>query len=728
MRIHRIACGTEGHPHILRILGIQEDEDYHYLFLTHCVSDIYRFLSPSKSFHAHIARVYFAQLMSGVMHLHSRGICHLDLCMENLLIAKNKALKICDFGSAREILSPDSMRFPTPRGKLKYMAPEMFALEEVWPHQCDLFACGVILFVLLTGEFPFDTVPSPQLDPVFAALYERGDFTPRLTQLMMTDRIPEQALDLLRMLLCPPKSRQPSVAILDHPFIQPVLTSPINPNNPNNPNNNPNNNPTPSNHLNNHTNNHIPNNPPFPPLSPTPDPDAGSEMKHNHTHSLSHSSQTHNHSDSSHIHVHPSSNSSSISPIIHRISHNNNNNNIIISGLTSRDPSGSSTGSGKGSGGESSFSISSISHPHPHPHIQPQLSQAQSQPLPYAQVEPQIGLYQYQSQSQSQSRGGGGDGGGMSLTNNMVNNVSHHLNHSQSQSQPMIEIEAKTETIQLSQRNLPFFHPHRVEPHASPDHSRRSLPDNPNDPNDPYQYMNTANLHHQHSSHYISNTNNPNNPYHRAPDPHIQVYNNPNNPNNLLSGQYQYQRQSTTHRPYIYQSQPDQLYQSTPSPYSHSHPHSHPQLSVHHVNGGGSGHINHINHTDHVHGLTSSSSTALYPQPQFSQYSQSEERSRDLERERAPHGRGPHVVDQTPAVTVHVSSSPNSNRPTILHDQAAASWDPLSVLTHDQTPPSNNDHETTTCTTARPAHDHEPNVNGSALEIKGSSSRAHIST
>lgn len=99
------------------------------------------------------ARYFFQQIISGVSYCHYKEICHRDLKLENILVDGIK-LKICDFGHSKSYLlhsRPKSMI-----GTPKYIAPEVFSGKEYDGKLADVWSCGVILYVMLVGAFPFD--------------------------------------------------------------------------------------------------------------------------------------------------------------------------------------------------------------------------------------------------------------------------------------------------------------------------------------------------------------------------------------------------------------------------------------------------------------------------------------------------------------------------------------------------------------------------------------------
>ncbi|KAG8494808.1 hypothetical protein CXB51_012593 [Gossypium anomalum] len=103
-----------------------------------------------------LARKYFHQLVSSVDFCHSRGVYHRDLKPENLLLDENDNLKVSDFGLSAlpEQLRNDGL-LHTQCGTPSYVAPEVLRKNGYDGAKADIWSCGVVLFVLLTGFLPF---------------------------------------------------------------------------------------------------------------------------------------------------------------------------------------------------------------------------------------------------------------------------------------------------------------------------------------------------------------------------------------------------------------------------------------------------------------------------------------------------------------------------------------------------------------------------------------------
>ena len=135
------------------------------------------------------ARRYFSQLLSGVKHIHANGFCHRDIKPENCMIdAATDTLKIIDFGMTKHLESAKTLMIGTP----DYMAPELLTHNvaemlgsnipspegEYDPRAVDVWSMGALLFICVTGVFPFEDPRRPNdmiatLENVRAARYRQ---------------------------------------------------------------------------------------------------------------------------------------------------------------------------------------------------------------------------------------------------------------------------------------------------------------------------------------------------------------------------------------------------------------------------------------------------------------------------------------------------------------------------------------------------------------------------
>ncbi|KAJ9454051.1 RAC family serine/threonine-protein kinase-like protein [Diplonema papillatum] len=109
---------------------------------------------PGSHLTEHDARFYVAEVSLAISHLHSINILHRDLKAENLVLDKEGHCVLTDFGFAKTVL-PTELN-TTRCGTLPYMAPEILRQSPVgYGFEVDWWALGVLLFLLLTGCYPF---------------------------------------------------------------------------------------------------------------------------------------------------------------------------------------------------------------------------------------------------------------------------------------------------------------------------------------------------------------------------------------------------------------------------------------------------------------------------------------------------------------------------------------------------------------------------------------------
>ena len=152
------------------------------------------------------------QVLSAINYCHSRNIVHRDLKPENLLLdtgGENPRVTIIDFGTSG-VFDPEkrmSQKFGTPY----YIAPEV--LKRNYDQKCDLWSCGVILYILLCGYPPFNGANDKQI----VASVLKGEFS--LDEIEWNP-ISDGAKDLVKRLLTyDPAERISALDALNHSWI-----------------------------------------------------------------------------------------------------------------------------------------------------------------------------------------------------------------------------------------------------------------------------------------------------------------------------------------------------------------------------------------------------------------------------------------------------------------------------------------------------------------------------
>ena len=143
------------HPNIVKIFEFYSNKSKYYLILEFCEGgNLYEFLDENKLSEFQVIYIMF-QILSAMNYCHNMNILHRDLKPDNILIKKSEnglcRVKICDFGTSYIFKKGEKQKEAI--GTLNYMAPEV--LKEKYNQKCDLWSCGVIMYILLTGRKPF---------------------------------------------------------------------------------------------------------------------------------------------------------------------------------------------------------------------------------------------------------------------------------------------------------------------------------------------------------------------------------------------------------------------------------------------------------------------------------------------------------------------------------------------------------------------------------------------
>ncbi|CAM9318891.1 unnamed protein product [Chrysoparadoxa australica] len=155
-----------GHTNVLTLTEAIKDATDAFLVTPYCDGgELFDVLSETASetqrgFSEKEARMLFAQLIEGVDYLQRQRVTHRDMSLENLLLHKGRVVVVIDFGMALQIpIGPGGERaLFTPQGqcgKKNYMSPEVLQNEAFDGFAVDIWACGIILFIMVTGIPPF---------------------------------------------------------------------------------------------------------------------------------------------------------------------------------------------------------------------------------------------------------------------------------------------------------------------------------------------------------------------------------------------------------------------------------------------------------------------------------------------------------------------------------------------------------------------------------------------
>ena len=199
------------HPHIVKIFEFYVTKQAYFLITEMCSGgELFDRISTQGALDESHAAYIMYQVLSAVYNCHSRNILHRDLKPENILIDRIDDggylhVKIIDFGTAK-VFEKDKAEQKV-IGSAYYIAPEV--LDKNYNEKCDLWSCGVILYILLTAKPPFGGSDDEIVRKIKVGVYDESEIM----------RKSNEVRDLIKRLLdMNPKTRLSAEEALRHPF------------------------------------------------------------------------------------------------------------------------------------------------------------------------------------------------------------------------------------------------------------------------------------------------------------------------------------------------------------------------------------------------------------------------------------------------------------------------------------------------------------------------------
>ncbi|KAL8114709.1 serine/threonine-protein kinase SRK2A-like [Apium graveolens] len=203
------------HPNIIRFKEVVLTPTHLAIVMEYAAGgELFERICNAGRFSEDEARYFFQQLISGVNYCHSMQICHRDLKLENTLLDGNPAprLKICDFGYSKSSLLHSRPKSTV--GTPAYIAPEVLSRKEYDGKLADVWSCGVTLYVMLVGAYPFEDQEDPKnfrktIQRIMAVKYKIPDYV----------HISQDCRNLLSRIFVPSASRRITIKeIKNHPW------------------------------------------------------------------------------------------------------------------------------------------------------------------------------------------------------------------------------------------------------------------------------------------------------------------------------------------------------------------------------------------------------------------------------------------------------------------------------------------------------------------------------
>jgi len=207
------------HPNILKLYEFYQDQKNYYIIIELCTGgELFDKIIEQGSLSEKEASYIMKQLLGAVVYAHNHNIVHRDLKPENILLDITSDggynIKVIDWGTAKSFDPTQKMteKFGTPY----YIAPEVLAKS--YNEKCDIWSCGVILFILLSGYPPF---PGKNDKEIMKNVL-KGEYSLESEEWKYAS---EEAKDLIRrMLSYDPTKRLSAKEALEHKWFEKVLT------------------------------------------------------------------------------------------------------------------------------------------------------------------------------------------------------------------------------------------------------------------------------------------------------------------------------------------------------------------------------------------------------------------------------------------------------------------------------------------------------------------------
>ena len=140
----------------LKLLNLKKARPY-YVIDYFSGGNLVDYITTLNGFQEKYARLIFKKILEGIKFIHSRGLCHLDIKPENIVLTKEFKPIIIDYGLAEKYTDENGNIKPLKimKGTKMYICPEMYINKPYSGIKADIFSLGVFLFYLVTNQYPF---------------------------------------------------------------------------------------------------------------------------------------------------------------------------------------------------------------------------------------------------------------------------------------------------------------------------------------------------------------------------------------------------------------------------------------------------------------------------------------------------------------------------------------------------------------------------------------------
>lgn len=145
------------HTNIVSVYDVGTQENIHYIVMEYVEGvTLKKYLDDNGALPVDEAIDFSIQIVSALNHAHRKGIVHRDIKPQNIIVTKDKQLKVTDFGIARAVSSYTMKIDDTAIGTAHYCSPEQ-ATGRYTDEKSDLYSLGIVMYEMLTGKLPFES-------------------------------------------------------------------------------------------------------------------------------------------------------------------------------------------------------------------------------------------------------------------------------------------------------------------------------------------------------------------------------------------------------------------------------------------------------------------------------------------------------------------------------------------------------------------------------------------
>lgn len=150
------AAGSLSHYNIVGVYDVGQQDDIHYIVMELVVGKTLKeYIKQQGKLLTSDALNIAIQICDALRHAHNNGVIHRDIKPQNIILSKDKNIKVADFGIARAVSSDTLTKSKDIYGSVRYFSPEQASGDTVGV-KSDMYSLGIVIYEMLSGRLPFN--------------------------------------------------------------------------------------------------------------------------------------------------------------------------------------------------------------------------------------------------------------------------------------------------------------------------------------------------------------------------------------------------------------------------------------------------------------------------------------------------------------------------------------------------------------------------------------------